>query len=156
MSSAVAIRRYRDTDLTAVAQIWFEGWEPAPGQAGERPPALLAELTARIPRELATRWDIYVATRDDKVVGMLAFTRAERYLDELYVGEGERGRGVGKRLLDFAKEELTDGFWLRTGIQNERARRFYRREGLSHSGDKPHPRFPERMTAIYAWKIASV
>jgi len=148
----VAIRPYRDEDLTAVAQIWWQGWRPLPGAPDERPPSLLADMTERIPRELATRWDLFVATIDETVVGMLAFTRAEKYLDELFIAETHRGRGIGKALLDFTKAELPAGFWLRTNIGNGGARRFYAREGLAHVEDKPHPGHPENMTSIYEWR----
>ena len=149
---AVAIRPYRDEDLVAVAQIWWQGWHPLPGAPDERPPSLLAEMMERIPRELATRWTLFVATIDNTVVGMLAFTRAEKYLDELFVAETHRGQGIGKALLDFTKAQLPTGFWLRTNIENDGARRFYMREGLAHVEDKPHPRFPDNITSIYEWR----
>ncbi len=147
----VAIRAYRDEDLAAVAQIWWQGWSPPPGGADERPPGLLKELMERIPRERATRWELFVAADADTVVGMLAFTRSEKYLDELFIAETRRGQGIGKILLDFTKAQMSDGFWLRTNLENEGARRFYRREGLLHVADIPHPRFPERIMSRYEW-----
>jgi GNAT superfamily N-acetyltransferase len=152
MSFPVAITPYRDEDLVAVAQIWWQGWSPSPGEPDERPPSLLADMIERIPRELATRWSLFVATTDGTVVGMLAFTREEKYLDELFVAETRRGHGIGKALLDFTKTQLPEGFWLRTNIENDGARRFYAREGLVHVEDRPHPRFPERVTSVYEWK----
>lgn len=152
MNAPVAIRPYRDEDLAVVARIWWEGWRPVPGEPDARPPHLLAELAERIPRELATRWSLYVATRGRDVVGMLAFTRAEKYLDELYVTESCCGQGIGKLLLDFAKAQLPTGFWLRTNVENLGARRFYAREGLAYVEDKPHPRHPDHIQSIYEWR----
>ena len=61
-------------------------------------------------------------------------------------------QGIGKALLDFTKAQLPTGFWLRTNIENDGARRFYMREGLAHVEDKPHPRFPDNITSIYEWR----
>jgi len=152
MSVEVAIRPYRDEDLAAVAQIWWQGWRPSPAEPDERPPSLLADMMERIPRELATRWSLFVATNGETVVGMLAFTRTEKYLDELFIAENRRGQGVGKLLLDFAKVEMRDGFWLRTNVENEGAHRVYVREGLVYVEDKPHPRHSEHMHSIYEWR----
>lgn len=46
------------------------------------------------------------------------------------------GAGVGKRLLDKAKENR-DFLWLTTHVPNEAAQRFYRREGFVDVGTEP-------------------
>ncbi len=88
---------------------------------------------------------------DGKVAGLLAYDLVERCLTELFVARGKRSRGIGKALLDHAKETMPCGFWLRTRIENTRAQRFYERERLKHTHDAPHPRHPEAMFRHYEW-----
>jgi ribosomal protein S18 acetylase RimI-like enzyme len=62
-----------------------------------------------------------------------------------------QNRGFGKALVDFAKAEIADGFWLTTTATNADAQRFYEREGLIHKGDAPHPQYPEALRSRYEW-----
>jgi len=95
---------------------------------------------------------VFAAQDSRRIVGLLAITRAEGCLNELFVAAGERSRGVGKRMLDFAKQEMPEGFWLRTRIENVRAQHFYEREGLMRTHDAPHPRHPEATFRHYRWR----
>lgn len=149
----IEIRPYRESDHADVARIWHAGWQdPVAGPQPPNIPAnLLEELSTRIPRELNAGWTLFVATGDERVVGMLAVKLADKHLDQLFVDPSFRSCGIGKQLLDFTKAQLCDGFWLRTHVGNLRARKFYEREGLTHVEDKPHPRQPEVMNAIYRW-----
>jgi GNAT superfamily N-acetyltransferase len=69
----------------------------------------------------------WVAEADGVVVGFCV--RTDDNIDALYVVRAARGQGVGKRLLDLAKE---DRDWITVWAYeaNAEARRFYRREGL--------------------------
>ncbi len=84
-------------------------------------------------------------------MAILATIPDERALDQIFLGDGARGRGLGREILDFVKREMPEGFWLRTHITNVAAQRFYEREGLTHTRDAPHPRVPEAMFRWYAW-----
>lgn len=81
---------------------------------------------------------VLTARRDGTPVGFL-FER-DCHLGALYLDPSERGKGLGKRLLDRLKEECdTIGLW--TFEANEPARRFYEREGFRvierTEGDNP-------------------
>ncbi len=83
---------------------------------------LFAELLERIS-------DVCVArSRDDRsVIGFIA--RQEKEIQALYVAASARGQGVGKALLDHAKEQMPQlGLW--TFQANTGAQRFYLREGF--------------------------
>jgi len=69
----------------------------------------------------------WVAQRNGQVAGFCA--REDDNITGLYVTGSARNLGVGKRLLDLAKE---DRDWIRVWAYeaNRHARRFYRREGL--------------------------
>lgn len=72
--------------------------------------------------------EVYVALRDDRLVGLAAFYRPQNFLHSLYVDD--RGRGVGKALLDHVSR-LADGpVSLKCQTANRRAQDFYRREGF--------------------------
>lgn len=70
----------------------------------------------------------WVAERAGRPVGYLVVTG--NWVDDLYLAPGETGQGIGTALLDVAKAERPDGFFLWAFVSNEGARRFYRRHGL--------------------------
>jgi ribosomal protein S18 acetylase RimI-like enzyme len=51
-------------------------------------------------------------------------------LDQLYVAPDRLGAGIGRKLLDLAKERSPAGLSLYTFQVNQRARRFYERNGF--------------------------
>lgn len=65
---------------------------------------------------------------DGAIVGMMDV--AANDLSQLYVRPDRLGEGIGRRLLDIAKERSPDGLTLYTFQVNERARRFYERHGF--------------------------
>jgi GNAT superfamily N-acetyltransferase len=76
---------------------------------------------------VATR-ESWVAVEDDRVVGWMVVGPGE--LDQLYVAPERLGRGIGRRLLEVARERSPDGLTLYTFQVNARARRFYERNGF--------------------------
>ena len=70
----------------------------------------------------------WVATINGRVVAMTVIRPGD--LDQLYVAPDAQGRGVGRRLVEHAKRLSPDGLGLYTFQVNERARRFYERNGF--------------------------
>jgi GNAT superfamily N-acetyltransferase len=71
----------------------------------------------------------WVATeRGGTVVAMMAVGPDD--LDQLYVRPDRIGQGIGRRLLEVAREQSPAGLSLYTFQVNERARRFYVRNGF--------------------------
>jgi GNAT superfamily N-acetyltransferase len=62
------------------------------------------------------------------IVGMMAVEPG--VLDQLYVRPDRLGEGIGRRLLDVARDRSPDGLTLYTFQDNARARRFYERNGF--------------------------
>ena len=62
------------------------------------------------------------------IVAMMEVKPGE--LDQLYVRPDRLGQGIGRRLLDVARERSPDGLTLYTFQLNDRARRFYERNGF--------------------------
>jgi GNAT superfamily N-acetyltransferase len=72
--------------------------------------------------------EIWVAEADGRVVAFAAI--APGWLNHLYVDPEWRGRGIGRRLLDLAKERNPEEVLLWTFARNARARRFYENGGF--------------------------
>lgn len=87
---------------------------------------------------------------EDGVRGFSVLTEDE--LLYLYLDVGWTGRGIGSALLDHAKERRPGGFTLWTFQQNEGARRFYERHGLTAIEFTGGERNEEQMPDVrYAW-----
>ena len=87
------------------------------------PPDVMAQFWGEM-FEAALAW---LAETDTRIVGFCA--RCDDNIAALYVAREARNRGVGKALLDLAK---ADRDWITVWAyeKNEKARQFYRREGL--------------------------
>lgn len=70
----------------------------------------------------------YVLEQNGNILGWLDV--AEGWVNHLYVRRGDTGKGIGKELLTYAKFKSPMGLQLWTFQVNERARRFYKREGF--------------------------
>src|SRR5579864_2027067 len=71
-----------------------------------------AELVARVARQRAAGYRLLAAWRDGAPVALAGYRIEENlihgrflYVDDLVTAEGERGGGIGARLLDAAAEE---------------------------------------------------
>lgn len=72
--------------------------------------------------------EIYVALEAGRLVGLAGFYRPLNFLHSLYVLD--RGRGIGKRLLDHVSATAHGPLSLKVQEQNRRAQAFYAREGF--------------------------
>lgn len=72
--------------------------------------------------------EVYVAVEGGAILGLAAIYRPQSFLHSLYVLD--RGRGVGKALLDRIAAELGGTLSLKVQAPNIRAQAFYAREGF--------------------------
>lgn len=86
------------------------------------------EVRAWVRDRLVRTAEAWVAVDDGRVVAMMVVAPGE--LDQLYVAPDRLGEGIGRRLVDLAKERSPAGLRLWTFQVNERARRFYERNGF--------------------------
>lgn len=94
--------------------------------------------------------EVWVANRGDTVDGYLAMSGSE--LNDLYVRPGQQGKGIGRALLEKAKELSSGELQLWTFQRNDRARAFYERHGFvaveMTDGEGNEEREPD---VRYAW-----
>ena len=147
--NSLVIRAARDEEFDEIARIWHASWRST--GLGSEDDVSLEQLRARIPREIAGGWELFVAEDGGEIAAMLAFKRAQKYLDQLFVAPAFQGKGIGKRLLAFARAAMPGEIWLRTDEENARAIGWYEREGFVRERRERHPVRPQMM-AYYRWK----
>jgi GNAT superfamily N-acetyltransferase len=81
---------------------------------------------------------VRMALLDGAVVGFVAATEVS--IVQLYVRKADRRRGIGARLLAWAKEQSRGSLWLFTFARNAGARQFYEKHGfrIVARGFEPH------------------
>lgn len=124
------IRKYEKNDHDRVMEIWLssnleahgfirrEYWQDCFGGVSEAIPSA----------------EVYTALSDSEIVGFIGLN--EGHIEGIFVDSAHRSEGVGKSLIDFAKE-LYPKLSLCVYEKNERAVDFYRREGFLPVRRKP-------------------
>lgn len=118
----LTVRRARPEELPACAQLYVR---------------VLRETFTWVPAEQHHESDFLRAARDEEVfvaeeagriVGVASLFRPQSFLHSLYVQD--RGRGVGKALLDHVLAETGGALFLKCQAANNGAQAFYVREGF--------------------------
>lgn len=137
----MVIRPAGPDDSAAVADIWFHGWRD--GHLGNVSGELVAIRTEESFRRRAAErtGDTTVATVDDEVAGFVMVVDDE--VEQVYVSSRHRGTGVAGALLAEAECLVArnghERAWLAVATGNERARRFYERNGWMDEGAFDYP-----------------
>jgi GNAT superfamily N-acetyltransferase len=143
------IRLARADEYDEVARVWMESWVST-GLA-EASNFLLANLRARVARETDKGWSLYVTDDGGPIAGMLALHLSDRYLDQLFVAPHYQGQGLGRQLLGFTRKQLPDEIYLRCVRENDKAWRWYEREGFVFEKQAVEPNTGFTMK-YYRWK----
>jgi GNAT superfamily N-acetyltransferase len=129
------LRAATPDDVDAIASLWHDGWRD--GHLGHVPEAIyqhrrLIEFQKRVPPRIPATT---VASLASRVVGFVTVHDDE--VEQVYVAENARGRGVATPLLRHAEQRIAarfDAAWLAVVAGNARARRFYERNGWRDAG----------------------
>jgi ribosomal protein S18 acetylase RimI-like enzyme len=148
MSNPV-IRPARADEYDEVARVWMQSWVST-GLA-EESEFLFANLRARVRREIEDGWSLFVADDDGSLAAMLALHLPKFYLDQLFVAPDYQGRSLGRKLLAFTRAQLPDEIHLRCVRENEKAWRWYEREGFVFEKEQIEP-MNGFMMKYYRWK----
>src|ERR1700752_4566218 len=149
MAPPMIIRPALPHEYDEVARVWMESWVST-GLA-EASNFLLANLRARVRHEIEKGWNLFVADDLGALAAMLALHPGENYLDQLFVAPRWQGKSVGRTLLAFARTQLPDEIWLRCVRENEKAWRWYEREGFVFEKEAVEP-MNGFMMKCYRWK----
>ncbi len=134
----ITIRPYEPEDFEAAIRLWHDSRRSTGLDSAMD--ADRDDLRLRFVSERARGCAWWIAIDEDSgdgeplgLIGIKGDT-----LDKLYVAPALQGRGIGRHMLDFVKEQRPDGFRLFTARANP-ACRFYAREGLWPVKVFPHP-----------------
>jgi ribosomal protein S18 acetylase RimI-like enzyme len=143
------IRPARPDEYDEIARIWMNSWASTGLEDASN--FLLANLRARISREIDNGWSLFVADDAGTLAAMLALHPPKAYLDQLFVAPSYQGHGLGRDLLAFTRQRLPDEIALRCVRENEKAWRWYEREGFVFEKEAVEPMTGFAMK-YYRWK----
>ncbi len=149
MMSDLVIRPALPHEYDEVGRVWMESWVST--GLGEASNFLLANLRARVRKEIEDGWSLFVADDRGTFAAMLALHLPLKYLDQLFVAPAYQGKGVGRQLLAFTRQQLPDEIDLRCVRENEKAWRWYEREGFVYEKEEVSP-VTGFMMKYYRWK----
>jgi GNAT superfamily N-acetyltransferase len=131
------IRPARPDEYDEIGRVWMNSWVST-GLA-EASNFLLAQLRARVRLEMEKDWSLFVADDNGVLAAMLALQLPRLYLDQLFVAPEYQGHGLGKRLLAFTRQHLPHEIYLRCVRENDKAWRWYEREGFVYEKEQVEP-----------------
>jgi GNAT superfamily N-acetyltransferase len=142
------IRPARSDEYDEVARVWMNSWVSTGLE--DASPFLLAKLRARVRMEIEKGWSLYVADDGGTLAAMLALHMSDCYLDQLFVAPEYQGKDLGRQLLAFTRSQLPDEIWLRCVRENDKAWRWYEREGFVFEKQAVEP-MTGFMMKYYRW-----
>lgn len=119
------IRTYKDSDLTAVMQMWLD----TNIKAHSFIPKKYWTDNYSMVEKVLPQAEVYVYEEDDanEIAGFIGLT--DHYIAGIFVKEAAQSKGIGKQLLHYVKETRAD-MSLSVYQKNTRAVSFYQREGF--------------------------
>ena len=124
--ASVVLSEFEPRYTDALVALWRESFEFGVGIVDPHP---LHEQREHFLRKVVPEFDLRVALQDGVLVGFVA--ASPQSVSQLYVHVTHLGQGIGGRLLEWAKRNSDGTLWLYTFARNQRARRFYERNGFS-------------------------
>ena len=143
------IRPARPDEYDEIGRVWMHSWVSTGLEEASN--FLLAKLRVRIPMEVENGWSLYVADDGGALAAMLALHLPKKYLDQLFVAPEYQGRDLGRKLLAFTRRLLPDEIELRCVRENEKAWRWYEREGFVFEKEQVEP-MTGFVMKYYRWK----
>ena len=133
----VSLRRYAAADEAAAIELWRRTWQAA--YPGIDFAVRLDWWRARWRGELVPSAEIMLAVAGDELVGFVTVDPRTGYLDQIVVAPERWGSDVAAALLAEAKRVSPAGLDLDVNTDNERATRFYTKQGFVVSGPGTNP-----------------
>ena len=125
MDASIVIEEFRAEHADELVPMWRESFEFGVGLTDPHP---LDEQVRYLFTDVAPNNAIRVARLENRIVGFIAASPTS--ISQLYVRRGFHRRGIGSRLLAWAKAQSTGTLWLYTFARNTVARAFYEHHGF--------------------------
>ncbi|MGW7195094.1 N-acetyltransferase family protein [Streptomyces chryseus] len=145
----VTLRRAAGSvDAAAVAEVWLRSFDAAlPTVRRAHSDDGVRDFFRYV---VVPEQETWVAECGGAVVGMMALEPGS--VEQLYLAPEHRGRGIGDRFVQLAKERSPGGLELWTFQVNEPAHRFYERHGFRAAERTDGSRNEEREPDVrYVW-----
>jgi len=115
------------------------GWKAESRLALPKPATSYWQTCACIRREIENGWSLFAADDRGTIAAMLPLHVPKLYLDMLFVGPAYQGQSLGRTLLAFTRTQMPDEMHLRCVRENEKAWRWYEREGFVFEKEEIEP-----------------
>src|SRR5215207_5661906 len=129
MTQMFFLREYQPEDFDAVTILWRISREKSLPELERTKGHFFYEDLAYFRDQILNENRVWVIEMDDRPVAFLAMK--EEFIDRLYVHPDYQYRGIGRRLLDHARQLSPDHLWLYTLQINMNARTFYEKNGFT-------------------------
>ena len=106
--------------IAELVHMWRDSFEDAVGIVDPHP---IEQQQTYLLTEVAPKSAIRIAWCEDKVIGLVAAARQS--VLQLYVHKNYQRRGLGRQMLNWAKQQSDGTLWLYTFAQNSKACSFY-------------------------------
>ena len=136
MTASFTLRPYRAADEDAAIALWQRTWQQAYPSIDFA--ARVDWWRARWRDALVPNATIIVAEQEGALAGFVTID-SSGYLDQLVVGSEHWGSQLATSLVDAAKQRSPAGITLLVNKDNNRAIRFYLRNGFKHAGEDVNP-----------------
>jgi len=149
----IEIRVIETFEVAETVRMWRRSREGVQPEIEARMGYSPADDLAFFTNTILESCNVWLARRNRHVVGLLAI-RGDS-IEQLYVDPIEQRRGIGTRLLDFAKSLHPAGLRLQTHQANQGARRFYEKNGFRAAAFGISPAPESEPDVRYEWGGAS-
>lgn len=122
------IRLYQRDDFDTVTRLWRRAREVAIPHVTARM-GYSFEMDCRYFKEqIIPSCQLWVGERENKAVAFMGIK--DDFIDYLYVDPGHHRQGIGKALIEHARNLSPNHLWLYTHVANTIARAFYEKNGF--------------------------
>jgi GNAT superfamily N-acetyltransferase len=128
MPGGYNIREYGPEDFDAVTILWRVAREKSIPEFQQAKGHFFYEDQDYLRNKILERNQVWVVQAAERSVAFMAMEND--FIDQLYVHPDHWRQGIGKMLLDFAKESFPEHLWLYTLQVNINARAFYEKNGF--------------------------
>ena len=128
MSQRFIIREYQAEDFDAVTVLWRVSREKSLPEFQLEKGHFFYEDRNYFQNYVLKSNRVWVVELEDRPVGFMAMN--SDFIDQLYIDPDFQRRGIGRSLLEFAREQSPAHLWLYTLQVNVNARAFYEKNGF--------------------------